>query len=209
MNTKSTNPKDAVGVRKVPLSTVPSNVLMEVGAAMLEGARKYGRHNYREAGVRASVYYDGLMRHMMAWWEGQDIDPDSGLNHVTKAIATLVVLRDAMMNDMLTDDRPPKMKDGEWLSTLNERCGGIIDKYPEPKDPITALSLPKDGAHVILEKPQKHSLKIGDRVYNAFNDRVADIVGFPGNNRAAVRDADGSGTVYEDWNIGDLTLVTY
>ena len=97
MEVKDTNPKDAIGISKAPLSTVSAAVLMEVGVAMLEGASKYGRHNYRAAGVRASVYYDALMRHAMAWWEGEDLDPDSGMSHITKAITTLVVLRDASM----------------------------------------------------------------------------------------------------------------
>lgn len=133
---KETNPKDAVGVRKAPLSTVPAGVLMELGVAMLEGARKYGRHNYRVAGIRASVYYDGTMRHMMDWWEGVDIDPDSGISHITKAIAGLVVLRDAMMNDKWTDDRPPRLP-AFWLASLNARTGDVIDKHPHPMDPIT------------------------------------------------------------------------
>src|ERR1700761_3416714 len=84
---KRSNPKDAVGTGKVPVSTVSAPVIAEVGLAMLEGARKYGRHNYRAIGVRASVYYDAAQRHLMAWWEGQDIDPASGLSHVSKAIA--------------------------------------------------------------------------------------------------------------------------
>lgn len=131
-NKKDTNPKDAVGIKKVPMSVVPAGVLMEVTLALLEGARKYGRHNYRDTGVRASVYYDALHRHVMAWWEGQDIDADSNLNHITKAIATLVVLRDAMMNNMWVDDRPPKMADQNWVSDMNKKATEIIEKYPNP-----------------------------------------------------------------------------
>lgn len=126
---KDTNPKDSVGTKKAPMSTVSSPAMMEVGLAMLEGARKYGRHNYRVAGISASVYYDALFRHMMAWWEGEDIDPDSGLSHVVKAIATLMVLRDAMIAGKFNDDRPPKMNDG-WIKELNEKATAIIEKYP-------------------------------------------------------------------------------
>lgn len=136
-DTKDTNPKDAVGVMKAPMSTVPGPVLMEVGVAMLEGARKYGRHNYRVAGVRASVYYDAAHRHLIDWWEGQDIDPGSGLSHITKAIAGLVVLRDAMINEMWADDRPPPVKDPAWLDALNAAAKAIIEKYPDPKAPFT------------------------------------------------------------------------
>ena len=110
-DTKQTNPKDIVGTRKAPMSTIPGNVMAEIGVAMLEGACKYGRHNYRIAGVRASVYYDGVNRHLTAWWEGEDYDPDSGLSHITKAITSLVVLRDAMIQSMWTDDRPPRSKE--------------------------------------------------------------------------------------------------
>ena len=106
---KDTNPKDAVGIGKIPYSTVPASVMAEVGVGMLEGACKYGRHNYRVTGVRASVYYDAAQRHMTDWWEGQDIDPDSQLSHITKAICSLVVLRDAMIQSKFNDDRPPKV----------------------------------------------------------------------------------------------------
>lgn len=127
--TKETNPKDAVGTAKVPLSVIPSGVLGELGCAMLEGSRKYGRHNYRVAGVRGSVYYDALFRHMTAWWEGEDIDPDSGVHHVVKAIATLFVLRDSMLAGNWTDDRPPSIAAG-WQNVLNAKCKEIIEKYP-------------------------------------------------------------------------------
>ena len=129
MEIKDTNPKDAIGISKAPMSTVSAAVLMEVGVAMLEGASKYGRHNYRAAGVRASVYYDALMRHAMAWWEGEDLDPDSGMSHITKAIATLVVLRDAMIQDKFTDARPPRS--APFLPALNDTAAALLVKHAD------------------------------------------------------------------------------
>lgn len=129
---KDTNPKDAVGTGKVPFSTLPAPVMAEVGLAMLEGARKYGRHNYRVAGVRASVYYDAAMRHLTAWWEGEDIDPDSGLSHPVKAMACLAVLRDAQMNGKCTDDRPPRAAAG-WMKAANDHAAGLVARYPDAK----------------------------------------------------------------------------
>lgn len=138
-NAKDTNPKDAVGTKKVPFSVISWPVIAEVGLAMLEGGRKYGRHNYRDAGVRGSVYFDATFRHLTAWWEGEDIDPDSGLNHITKAIAGLTVLRDSMIKENWVDDRPPKVKFG-WVQKLNELAAKIIDKYPNAKEPYTELN---------------------------------------------------------------------
>ncbi len=136
---KNSNPKDSVGTKKVPFSTVPAPVIAEIGLAMLEGSRKYRRHNYRAIGVRASVYYDACMRHLTAWWEGENIDPDSGLSHVTKALACLTVLRDAMLLDKCVDDRPPKVKQG-WVQKLNDLAKEIIEKYPEELEPYTELN---------------------------------------------------------------------
>lgn len=132
MNIKLSNPKAIVGIKKVPMSAVSAPVMAEIGVAMLEGAAKYGRHNYRAVGVRSSVYYDSTMRHLMAWWEGEDVDADSGMSHVTKAITSLVVLRDAMIQGMCTDDRPPSSV--EFYTALNAKTGAIIDKYAD-RDP--------------------------------------------------------------------------
>jgi hypothetical protein len=135
-STKDTNPKDAIGILKVPFSVVPWRVIGEIGLGLLEGALKYGRHNYRVSGVRASVYYDAAMRHLTDWWEGTDIDPASGLHHVTKALSSLTVLRDAMLNGMCTDDRPPRLEPG-WIDELNQRAKALIEKYPNPKPAFT------------------------------------------------------------------------
>lgn len=138
-NIKLSNPKDAVGTKKVPISVVPFPVIGEIGLALLEGARKYGRHNYREAGVRASVYIDAvIMRHLAPFWEGENIDSDSGLNHITKAIAGLVVLRDSMIQGNWVDDRPPKSPDG-WKDELNKKAKEIIEKYPNALEPYTEI----------------------------------------------------------------------
>lgn len=124
---KTSNPKDLLGMRKVPLSTMPIRVLWRVGLAMLEGAAKYGRHNYRQVGVRASVYFDACCRHVFSWWEGEDLDPDSNLNHIDKAIACLMVLRDSMLEGNWADDRPPRTAND--LALLNTQAAALLDRH--------------------------------------------------------------------------------
>ena len=139
---KQSNPKDALGIEKAPITTVSFPVMAEVGVAMLEGAVKYGRHNYREIGVRASVYIDACInRHLGPWWEGEDVDPDSGLSHVTKAIAGLMVLRDAMIRDKMVDDRPVGTKG--YITELNKKTKEVLARRAaqglEPVAPFTAI----------------------------------------------------------------------
>ncbi|MEE8372806.1 MAG: dATP/dGTP diphosphohydrolase domain-containing protein [Dehalococcoidia bacterium] len=132
---KDTNPKDAVGTKKWrQYCTVPTTVIWELGVAMLEGARKYGRHNYRVAGVRASVYIDAAKGHIDQWWEGEDIDEESKLNHIIKAIASLAVLRDAMIQNRWLDDRPPKTDLPKLRADLQGAVDGIFERIPEAKD---------------------------------------------------------------------------
>lgn len=134
LSTKDTNPKDAVGTRKWrQFTTVPFTIIWELGVAMLEGARKYGRHNYRVAGVRGSVYIDAAFGHLSQWWEGEDHDPDTGLNHITKAMASLAVLRDAMIQGKFVDDRPPKTDIGAVRDELQARVDEIFERIPEAK----------------------------------------------------------------------------
>lgn len=141
MTTKDTNPKDGVGSLKPSYSAVPVPVLYELGAALTEGARKYGGYNWRVAGVRVSVYIDAARRHLDDFWEGQDIDPDSGLSHITKAIASLTVLRDAQINGMVqNDDRPPSTS-APFMAEMTEHMAEIVKLYPVPVAGFTQVEL--------------------------------------------------------------------
>lgn len=128
---KETNPKDIIGMKKVPISTLSGPVLFEMGLGMLEGARKYGRHNYRAMGVSATVYFDAAVGHLIDWFEGEDIDSDSGLSHVTKAMTALLVLRDSMLMGNWIDDRPLRNPNKLYKKSFNPKAKEIIEKYPD------------------------------------------------------------------------------
>lgn len=58
------------------------------------GAQKYERGNYRK-GYPMSLSFSALMRHIVAWQSGEDLDPESGLSHLAHAgwhIDTLMML---------------------------------------------------------------------------------------------------------------------
>lgn len=136
---KPSNPKDSVGVKKWrQFFAVPQRVLWEIGVGLLEGAMKYGRFNYRVAGVQASIYIDAAKGHISAWEEGEDIDPDSQLSHITKAICSLIVLRDGMIEGNFTDDRAPRHKTADaHKAALQAVVDNLFERYPEPLPPFT------------------------------------------------------------------------
>ena len=114
---KLTNPKDALGSNKVPMHLWPQTATIWGAMAMLDGATKYGRSNWRATGVRASIYNDAIFRHLSAWFEGEDIDPDSGLPHLAHLLASVAIIVDAIAAGKLRDDR---MAAGGYRAVLDE-----------------------------------------------------------------------------------------
>lgn len=104
--TKDSNPKDIIGSTKVPLSLVPGTTKVYLALGHLEGHSKYGLVNWREAGVRLSVYLDALERHIEKLKGGEWSDPATQLPHLANAITCLSIIIDAHECGKLIDDRP-------------------------------------------------------------------------------------------------------
>jgi hypothetical protein len=105
-----TNPKTAYGVQKAPLHLIPPPALLALAGVMGLGAKKYGAYNWREHTVSASVYQAAAMRHLLAWWDGESVDPESGQSHLAHAMACLAIVLDAEAHGKLNDDRPGSAK---------------------------------------------------------------------------------------------------
>lgn len=106
--TNAPNPKDLIGVKKVPtLSVIPSAGLVHCGRAMANGSAKYGRMNWREHPVRASIYLDAALRHLMGWTDGEENAADSGVHHLGHVMACCAILLDAQEAGNMIDDRVP------------------------------------------------------------------------------------------------------
>lgn len=115
MDAKDTNPKDAVGMTKLPMHLVPSSVPVLASMAFLEGALKYGKYNWRIAGVRASIYLDAMHRHLTKLQNGEWADPVTHVPHLASIIACAGIIEDARLCGKLTDDRPPAAPYGVYV----------------------------------------------------------------------------------------------
>jgi len=103
----SWDPKAEAGSRKTPLRLLPRVALEEEAWALELGARKYGEWNWREADrrPRATVYGEAVLRHVIAWMDGENLDEESGRSHLAHARAGLGILLDAMARGTMEDDR--------------------------------------------------------------------------------------------------------
>lgn len=102
------NPKAAVGAKKLPVHYVPPALMLGAAEAMADGGKKYGPYNFRESQIAAGVYMGASLRHLFAWWDGEDIAQDSGVHHLKHVAACIGLMLDAMECGTFDDDRPPK-----------------------------------------------------------------------------------------------------
>ena len=83
------------------------------------GAAKYEDRNW-ERGYNWSLSYGALLRHLTAWWNGEDMDPDpemAGSHHLDAVLFHAMVLRTFATRNTDKDDRPHGNSSGTHSST--------------------------------------------------------------------------------------------
>lgn len=110
MQTASTGAKKARNPQRGSLA--PPNALLELFAHYDKGSVKYGDHNWR-GGMPWSWNYDALMRHLLAFWNGEDIDAETGSKHITAVAWHAIALSTYMDEHPELDDRLSTIKSKE------------------------------------------------------------------------------------------------
>ena len=94
---------------KDPMHLVPPDAIRAMAKVLEVGAKKYALRNW-ELGASYSVPYASLMRHLLAFWDGEDLDPESGLPHVYHILMNSAMLVRYFEEFKELDDRPKKVK---------------------------------------------------------------------------------------------------
>ena len=87
---------------------LPLELLGDVNEVLRYGANKYEFENWKRNGFVYSRAYNALLRHIIAFWNGEDVDPESGFSHVDHAICNLLFLKYHIKAKTDTDNRPCK-----------------------------------------------------------------------------------------------------
>lgn len=90
---------------KLRLELLPWEALEGIGAVMTHGATKYDDDNWRKPDASWRRYLGSLTRHLSAFAQGEDIDPDSGLPHIDHIATNAVFLATFYHVGIGTDDR--------------------------------------------------------------------------------------------------------
>ena len=90
---------------KLRYELLPPELLEETARVLTFGAEKYSDRNW-ELGMAWSRPFAALMRHMWAWWGGEDKDPETGYSHLAHAACCIAFLVAYERRGTGTDNRP-------------------------------------------------------------------------------------------------------
>ena len=89
---------------KLPLNLLSTEAMNQTAAVLKFGAQKYAEHNWRK-GFAWSRPLAAAMRHITAFNDGEDIDPESGLSHMAHAACCIMFLLEFEKTHPELDDR--------------------------------------------------------------------------------------------------------
>ena len=105
------NRVDGGGLRhntgKLPVDLVPPSAIFGMAKVLEAGAKKYEARNW-ERGMKWTTVYASLMRHLLKWMNGEDVDPESGCSHMEHVLCNAAFLVEYEKTCPHLDDRHKK-----------------------------------------------------------------------------------------------------
>ncbi len=83
---------------KLRYELIPSNALAETAKAFTIGAIKHSDYGWKK-GFKWEDGYGALQRHANAWWGGEWVDEETGLNHLACVIANAMMLYELQVSN--------------------------------------------------------------------------------------------------------------
>jgi len=90
---------------KPPYHLLAPELLEATASVLSSGAEKYGERNW-EGGMSWSRPFAALMRHMWAWWRGENTDDETGMSHLWHAACCIMFLIAYEERKIGEDNRP-------------------------------------------------------------------------------------------------------
>lgn len=83
---------------------IPPEFLEATATILTYGAQKYADRNW-ERGMAWGRVFAALMRHLWAWWRGENVDPETGKSHLWHAACGVAFLIAYEARGVGVDDR--------------------------------------------------------------------------------------------------------
>ena len=84
---------------------IPSAMMWELAEHYSKGAEKYAERNW-ERGTDWSLNFAAAQRHLWQWWNGEDVDEETGSSHLIAVIWHMAALHTFTITHPELDNRP-------------------------------------------------------------------------------------------------------
>lgn len=98
------------GKKLARFDLIPVSALTHLAEHYGKGAEKYEDRNW-ERGYEWSLSYAALQRHLTAWWNGEDVDEETGHSHIDAVMFHAFALRTFLETHPEFDDRPKSVRE--------------------------------------------------------------------------------------------------
>ena len=126
---------------KLRWSLLPTGTVRSIVKVLEIGANKYSVDNWKRVPEARTRYYDAMMRHTDAWWNGEKLDPEDGLHHLAHAGCCLLFLLWFDENNTAVlateDDNPAGFFDdgyGPWVRITTASAALPSSAYVQMRD---------------------------------------------------------------------------
>ena len=143
---------------KPDLSLFSATWLFGVGSVLTFGKKKYAAHNWRK-GIKISRLMAAALRHILAFNNGEDADPESGLSHLDHASCCLMFARELIETRRKEVDDRYRMEQLELpfpKNTAETQWNGRVpgDKREPEKLPAHWDTVPEYPGHIFVRRPE-------------------------------------------------------
>lgn len=174
---------------KLRTDLLPVYVLEGIARVFTWGAKGYGDWNWRK-GIKLSRLYGATLRHVFAFWKGEDLDPESGLPHLDHALCSIIMLREnyRLRKDMddriekieltdepgivvLFDEATEREKMSAWkVSDISDRNRSWFRKAFE--DEAARKKAQRDMVTKLMDRVHVLDKRTGEKIYEILEDEL-------------------------------------
>jgi hypothetical protein len=131
------------------------------------GASKYAPYNWAK-GLSFTETFECLQRHVIAWYNGEDNDPETGHSHMAHVLCNAMFLMHFIVTGTGTDDRPQLQDNNNKNKEVK-----IEHRHASNQTSVTIPGLP--GTNCYLCRNYPHTLVNSGLSYDEANVRPENV----------------------------------
>lgn len=153
---------------KFPLSYISRRANEQESRVLLFGASKYARWNWAK-GMAWSRLLDAALRHITAYADGEDVDPETGISHLAHARCDLGFLLDYEVSHPELDDRRGHYTEPDATGNSNQLKLSLGDNF----EAHTTATLDSSHSDHVGSDTCWYCFAVDDAQCSSANDRPA------------------------------------